>query len=214
MAGAGYRLWIPGDIPTATQVNTLWQEQVIPVFASAAARDTALSTVKAEGMHAYLADTNTVTVYTGAAWSTTGPVQGALTTWTPVLTQSGTVTTTLTYRTLSRSGRQVAAQFRLDATGAGTAANAITVSLPFTAAVSGSQPIGVGWFFDSSTSGIYKLVAVMTSTTVMSFLDTSTTGGVTLAAMTLGSGANTFAGALAAGDALTAEISFEAAADA
>jgi hypothetical protein len=47
-------------------------------FADAAARDTALTGVLAEGMFAYLADTNTTVYYDGAAWQSfgTGDVTG------------------------------------------------------------------------------------------------------------------------------------------
>lgn len=76
MAGAGYRNWSPGDIPTADQFDTFLQEQTIMRFASAAARDTALSVVKAEGMVAYLVDSNRFTVYNGTAWLDLGAHTG------------------------------------------------------------------------------------------------------------------------------------------
>ena len=68
MAGAGYKLFNTGDVLTAAQVNTYLQEQVVMVFASAAARTTALSGVLAEGMVSYLKDTNATEVYDGSAW--------------------------------------------------------------------------------------------------------------------------------------------------
>ncbi|CAB4214913.1 hypothetical protein UFOVP1616_56 [uncultured Caudovirales phage] len=69
MAGAGYRLFSTGEIPTQTDWRTYLMEQTVMVFASAAARTTALSGVLAEGMVSYLADTNSIEVYTGAAWT-------------------------------------------------------------------------------------------------------------------------------------------------
>lgn len=69
MAGAGYRLFNTGDVLTAAQVNTYLQQQVIMVFASSAARTTALSGVLAEGMFSYLTDTNAFQYYDGAAWT-------------------------------------------------------------------------------------------------------------------------------------------------
>jgi hypothetical protein len=69
MAGAGYKLYATGDILTAAQVNNYLQEQTVMVFASAAARTSALSLVLAEGMVSYLADTNVVEVYNGSAWA-------------------------------------------------------------------------------------------------------------------------------------------------
>jgi hypothetical protein len=68
MAGAGYKLFNTGDVLTAAQVNTYLQEQVVMVFADAAARTTALTGVLAEGMVSYLKDTNATEVYDGSAW--------------------------------------------------------------------------------------------------------------------------------------------------
>jgi hypothetical protein len=68
MAGAGYKLFNTGDVLTAAQVNTYLQEQTVMVFASSAARTSALSGVLAEGMMSYLQDTNAVEVYNGSAW--------------------------------------------------------------------------------------------------------------------------------------------------
>lgn len=68
MAGAGYKLFNTGDVLTAAQVNTYLQEQTIMVFASSAARTSALSAVLAEGMVSYLQDTDAVEVYNGSAW--------------------------------------------------------------------------------------------------------------------------------------------------
>jgi hypothetical protein len=53
---------------TAAQVNTYLNEQTVMVFASSAARTSALSGVLAEGMVSYLQDTNAVQVYNGSAW--------------------------------------------------------------------------------------------------------------------------------------------------
>jgi hypothetical protein len=72
MAGAGYKLFNTGDVLTAAQVNTYLQEQVVMVFASAAARTTALSGVLAEGMVSYLKDTDATEVYNGTAWVSIG----------------------------------------------------------------------------------------------------------------------------------------------
>ena len=69
MAGAGYKLFVSGDVLTAAQVNTYLNEQTVMVFASSAARTSALSAVLAEGMMSYLQDSNTVFYYDGAAWN-------------------------------------------------------------------------------------------------------------------------------------------------
>lgn len=80
MAGQGYRLFNTGDVLTAAQVNTYLQEQVVMVFASAAARTTALSGVLAEGMMSYLTDTDVIQYYSGTSWVTVNTDQTPLTT--------------------------------------------------------------------------------------------------------------------------------------
>ena len=68
MAGAGYKNFNTGDILTAADVDNYFMEQSVMVFASAAARTTALTAVLAEGMVSYLQDTNSLEVYDGSAW--------------------------------------------------------------------------------------------------------------------------------------------------
>jgi len=72
MAGAGYKLFNTGDVLTAAQVNTYLNEQTVMVFASSAARTSALSGVLAEGMVSYLQDSNAVEVYDGSNWVSIG----------------------------------------------------------------------------------------------------------------------------------------------
>jgi hypothetical protein len=72
MAGAGYKLFQTGDVLTAAQVNTYLNEQTVMVFANAAARTSALTSVLAEGMMSYLQDTNSVEVYNGSSWVNVG----------------------------------------------------------------------------------------------------------------------------------------------
>ena len=68
---AGWNDWNTSDVVTATQFQDLLQDQVIMVFADATARDAAVSGADlVEGMVAYLSDTNGLTRYTGAAWTT------------------------------------------------------------------------------------------------------------------------------------------------
>ena len=82
MAGAGYKLFNTGDVLTAAQVNTYLNEQTVMVFASSAARTSALSGVLAEGMMSYLQDTNAVEVYDGSNWvsiASSGDITGITT---------------------------------------------------------------------------------------------------------------------------------------
>ena len=80
MAGAGYKLYNTGDVLTAADVNTYLQQQTVMVFASSAARTSALSGVLAEGMLSYLTDTDLVQYYNGTAWTTINTDQTPLTT--------------------------------------------------------------------------------------------------------------------------------------
>jgi hypothetical protein len=65
----GYKTFNTGDVLTAAQVQYYLQNQSIMYFATAAARDAALTAgIPQEGMFAYLADSNSVTYYTGSAW--------------------------------------------------------------------------------------------------------------------------------------------------
>ena len=67
MAG-GYKLWSTGEVVTATNLQNYIQNQTVMVFASAAARTTALSGVLAEGMISYRTDSHVLEIYNGTAW--------------------------------------------------------------------------------------------------------------------------------------------------
>ena len=70
MAGAGYKLFVTGDVLTAAQVNTYLQQQSVMVFTNSAARSTALSGVVSQGMITFLTGTNSLEYYDGSAWQT------------------------------------------------------------------------------------------------------------------------------------------------
>jgi hypothetical protein len=62
LAGAGFKVFQDGNVLLASEVNTYMMEQMIMVFADAAARDAAI-TSPSEGMFAFLKDTDKLTVY-------------------------------------------------------------------------------------------------------------------------------------------------------
>jgi hypothetical protein len=62
VAGAGFKVFQDGNVLLASEVNTFMAQQMIMVFASAAARDAAI-TSPSEGMFAFLKDTDKLTVY-------------------------------------------------------------------------------------------------------------------------------------------------------
>ena len=72
MAGAGAYLWEAGEVVTAANLNQYVQDQVIAVYADAAARTAAYGgvgePVLAEGMFSYLDDTDAFEYYDGSAW--------------------------------------------------------------------------------------------------------------------------------------------------
>ncbi|BAQ84724.1 component of the counting factor complex [uncultured Mediterranean phage uvMED] len=77
MAGAGWKSYSTGDLIDATTFQTFIQDQVIQVYATVSARDTALGTNDAEGMFCFLKDnsagsdgsgTSELQFYNGSAW--------------------------------------------------------------------------------------------------------------------------------------------------
>jgi hypothetical protein len=92
MAGAGWRSFTAGAVLTAAQVQTYLQDQSVQVYASAAARSSALGTAVSTGMVSYRTDGTAVEFYNGSAWTALGTGSGDVTT-------SGTQT--LTNKTLT-----------------------------------------------------------------------------------------------------------------
>jgi hypothetical protein len=70
-AGLGYKEFSTGDVLTAADANGYLASQVVMVFASAAARTSAIASPQ-EGMISYLKDTDAVQTYSGAAWVSVG----------------------------------------------------------------------------------------------------------------------------------------------
>lgn len=70
-AGLGYKEFTTGDVLTAADANGYLASQVVMVFASAAARTSAIASPQ-EGMISYLKDTDVTQSYSGSAWVTIG----------------------------------------------------------------------------------------------------------------------------------------------
>jgi len=70
-AGLGYKEFTTGDVLTAADANGYLASQVVMVFASAAARTSAIASPQ-EGMISYLKDTNSTEYYSGSAWVAIG----------------------------------------------------------------------------------------------------------------------------------------------
>jgi hypothetical protein len=67
MPGLGRKTFTAGDILTAAQVQGYLQDQTIMVFASSAARGSAIAS-PSQGMFAYLTSDSTLYTYDGSAW--------------------------------------------------------------------------------------------------------------------------------------------------
>jgi hypothetical protein len=77
-AGLGYKEFTTGDVLTAADANGYLASQVVMVFASAAARTSAIASPQ-EGMISYLKDTNSTEYYSGSAWVAIGGASGGMT---------------------------------------------------------------------------------------------------------------------------------------
>lgn len=71
MAGAGRKVFVAGEVLTASDVNGYLMDQSVMRFATASARSADIAS-PTEGMVSYLDDTNSVEVYSGSAWSGIG----------------------------------------------------------------------------------------------------------------------------------------------
>lgn len=75
---AGFRDFVTGEVLTAANVNNFLMKQSVMVFANDAARTAALGAEVAEGMVAYLIDTDAVQYYDGTAWQDVGGAAAGL----------------------------------------------------------------------------------------------------------------------------------------
>jgi len=137
MAGAGYKLFATGDVLTAAQVNTYLMQQSVMVFASSAARTSAISGILAEGMVTYLQDTNSLEYYDGSAWVAAGNV-------------SLTGTQTLTNKTLT-------APIVTDAILRGTEEDVNVVASAATGTINFDVSTASIWYYTSNASANHTL---------------------------------------------------------
>lgn len=70
-AGLGFKEFLTGDVLTAADANGFLASQVVMVFASAAARASAITSPQ-EGMITYLKDTDQVQTFSGSSYVTVG----------------------------------------------------------------------------------------------------------------------------------------------
>jgi hypothetical protein len=76
MPGLGTKLWVALEQVTAAGLNGYVQDQVVAVYANAAARDAAYGgagePTLSEGMICYVSDVNSLFYYSGTSWSALG----------------------------------------------------------------------------------------------------------------------------------------------
>lgn len=138
-----------------------------------------------------------------------GPVGAVLTSWTPTILQPGLVTgTTVHYARYQRTGRLVTGWFRLEAGGNGTINTPIFIdALPAAAAVA-NVTVGNFEFHDQSATQKYVGALYLETTTTFSFRVTQGSSENRLGAV-----GTAFTAAIASGDDLIGNFSYEAASD-
>lgn len=128
---------------------------------------------------------------------------GAWNTYTPTITQVGTVTHTPTRAKYIQFGHLILCSLSLDITGSGTAGTAISVTLPVPAVYVVGLALGSGEVVDVSAVTGYPAIPDLTSSTTFAFLRSDQPDSVRI-------GASPSFG-LASGDVLRALLVYEAA---
>lgn len=128
-------------------------------------------------------------------------VYGAWNSYTPTLTQSGTVSKTVTYAKYRQFGKTVKGSVLLAVTGSGTTNNPVLIGLPVASQATTGLVMGSGDIVDSSAGQHYVGAVVSSSTT--------TVGIVAHAQSTWVGNAPNFA--LASGDTVRVDFEYETA---
>ena len=130
---------------------------------------------------------------------------GGWTSWTPTVTQSGSVTVTNTRSRYARYGRTIHAIVDVTVTGSGTGANNVVLSLPVTAA-DVFAGFGSGRLYDVSATSSYPFVVELVTTTTARFAT-----AVEVAGVSPWLGGASFVAGLASGDLIRCGFTYEAA---
>lgn len=147
------------------------------------------------GSSATESDINTYLMHEGGAWSS----------WTPAIVQNVSVAATVNRASQARAGRLIRADCVLSVTGAGTAANTVTITVPANniASANNNTILGEGYIFDSSAGAYhYGVVVRASATTVVFQIRTNAVGATFL-------GTTSFTAGLASGDVVTMSIEYE-----
>jgi hypothetical protein len=151
-------------------------------------------------------------VLTAAELNTGGAWQG----YTPTFTQSVAITKTTDFARFTQLGKWVQGSLKLTASSAGTANNKILVGLPV-AASANNHILGMCYWKDASNPLPFRfretLFAIYESSTTMgfSFMNSEPNVANTLADVRLGEQVGGFGFAVASGDIIYVQFSYEAA---
>ena len=153
------------------------------------------------GEMAYATDENTLFIHDGTAFRP-AITNAGWTSYTPSLSQGASVTKTIENSKYSRYGSLVVGNVSVALSSAGTAASVIASSVPVAAAMTATNPvIGNYTFYDLSATTYYCGAVVLTSGTTVNFIVDGATGKL---------GSSGFSGAVASGDILSFNFSYEA----
>lgn len=172
-----YRTFIADEFLTDALVNEYLMGQSVIECTSGTRPTTGLHA----GMVIAETDTHRLLIHNGAdwvdlaAWSQTGAK-----TWTPTITQSGTVGATVTEARFVRNGAVIRCWADLAVSGSGTSGNAIQVTLPAaSSSPSGALIVGAGTIYDTSGAVNYSCAVQLASASAVLFKnDASQNGGV------------------------------------
>lgn len=178
-----------GEVLTAAQMDTTFRQTVMR-FADAATRDTALTTVLAEGMICYLDDTDEILKYNGASWeSISNPGDITAVTAGTALTGGGTAGDVTLNVDLDAVFANPLANFVTDATTARTLTSSdsgktirFTSSSATEVTVDGSTDFTVGARVDIIADGTGALTVTASGATVAAAETSTTTGSFTIGA--------------------------------
>lgn len=129
---------------------------------------------------------------------------GQWTSYTPAFTQSAVISKTVSYARSIKIGRMVIGNIVLGATSAGVANNPIIVVAPYTAASASGITCGAGTFFDASTSTRFAVSVLLATNANFQFVHGANTAF-------MGQTSGGFTGAIASGDSISFQFSYESA---
>lgn len=185
-----WKEFVDGEILDASEVNTYFMDQAVLVFATEAARDTAI-TSPSEGMFSYITADSTIYIYDGTAWSaqlaeiTDGAVTAAKIATGAVVEAkigSGAVTTSKIASSVSLTTPNIGAATATSINGLTVSSSTGTLSITNGKTLSASNSITLAGT-DSSTISVSGNVTLGSSTHSITL---TTTGNTNLALPTSG----------------------------